>query len=80
MSKNKIYIIVFLICLISVNANSDLTHQIIKVSLNGNVDLNFKDSNSRVEYFKADLSLLPKDDYNQQVLDLLQAAAIHHYN
>jgi len=57
MSKNKIYIIVFLICLISVNANSDLTHQIIKVSLNGNVDLNFKDSNSRVEYFKADLSL-----------------------
>ena len=50
-------------------AQSELDHQEIEVTLNGNVELNFQTSQSRIDYFTADLRFFPKDSYREDVLE-----------
>src|SRR3989344_3799236 len=69
MSKRKLIFILLIMILPSVNAQSELDFQIINVSLDGNVKLDFQTSRSRLDYFSADLRLFPKDSYREDVLE-----------
>lgn len=51
-------------------AQSDLDFQIIEVKIDGSVELEFQNSNSRLEYFSADLKLFPRSSYREDVIDL----------
>jgi hypothetical protein len=67
--RDKKLILIVLILLPSVMAQSELDFQIVEVSLDGDVSLDFTSSSSNVDYFKADLNLFPKDSYREEVLD-----------
>ena len=53
----------------SVSAQSELDFQIIKVSLDGSVGLDFQTPQSRLDYFAADLRIFPKDSYREDILE-----------
>ncbi|MBI2105492.1 transglutaminase domain-containing protein [Candidatus Woesearchaeota archaeon] len=69
LKKNFIILIVLLFFPI-VFAQSDLDFQIVEVRIDGDVELDFQNSNSRLEYFSADLKLFPKSSYREDVIDL----------
>ncbi len=64
-----VLLIVFIVVFPVTFAQSELDSQIIEVSLDGDVELDFQTSQSRVDYFTADLRLFPKDSYREDVLE-----------
>jgi transglutaminase-like putative cysteine protease len=70
MLKNKLIILIFLLGLVSVGAESDLSYQVFNVQLDAGVDLDYTSSKSRLVHFTSDLSFFPKNYYNQEVLKL----------
>jgi len=69
MSTSK-FVVIFLLCSISIFAETDSQYQIFNISLNADVDLNYASPVSRLVYFDSDLYLFPKNEFNQEVLEL----------
>ena len=61
--------ITFLIIFPYAYAQSELDHQEIEVTLDGNIELDFQTTQSRVDYFTADLRIFPKDTYREDILE-----------
>ena len=70
----KNFILILLLIFPFVNAQSELDYQIVSVRLDGDVVLEYQSSNSRLDYFTADLKLFPKSSYRE---DLLEFKLLH---
>lgn len=69
MLERKSILVLLVLILPSVYAQSELDHQVIEVRLDGDVLLDYWTSNSRLDYFSADLRLFPKSSYRQDVIE-----------
>ncbi len=69
MFEKKFILILLVLILPVISAQSELDFQVIEVRLDGDVVLDYQTSRSRLDYFTADLNLFPKSSYREDVIE-----------